>query len=816
MHSERILQQIIRILLLATAFIPLVVTDGVYLFPFVFGKMLVFRTIVEIALILFCGRALIRIFSRQQINEAQENVQHSRFLNPLVYALAFFILSAVISSIFAPNAYRAFFGDAQRGEGLLGILHYAAFFVLAVSVFSKRSWVAFSKLSLATGIITAFYAWVQFLGVTKFPFALAVESQPGSFLGNPSFLTSHLVVLFAFAALVYFTAPPKSGWRITAIASSIFFFVTLFIIAVRGSLVGFAVGALIVGIYLAVRKLSHRAPKVHKRARIIGVALIVLVIFFGGIFITTRTAPFWRSVPGLARLTTVSFDNPSVVTRLIAASVSWEAFKERPLFGWGLENYNVAYNKYYDPSYALYAEDWFDRAHNRVADVLVMQGAFGIFAFFALMFLLLRSYLKPSREPTITEKESREQYNHESFLTEGFYKSAPYIGAALIAQFVQNLFLFDQITTYILFFALIGISVSFRNVSATQGRFSRTIRNCTTRPLVVALSGACIIISGYAIYVWNYLPLAQAINVRDAIASRVGQKIYDAIPIFTTPYTFLQAEIRAKFVDLMYESGLVTDEKFSPLALAALDKLEEVTDREPFEPRNLTRLIESYSERAKQATSTEVYAKIEGFARRAVALSPKRQGLLFHLAFSLSGAEQYEESIILAREALALDDRIAKSHYDVAVALALAADSTKYTNTPIQQQYRMEALNKLNRARELAITKLGTTEPYTGTDLSSTQYYLFLESDLKNMVVLYRSLGDTEGMAHILDILIYFHPENTDYYYDAIIVYRALRDAENVIRYAQALKEREPLVTDDMNIVIDLAEKGSWEILDTL
>ena len=53
-----------------------------------------------------------------------------------------------------------------------------------------------------------------------------------------------------------------------------------------------------------------------------------------------------------------------------------EGFKENPLLGWGQDNFNLVFNKYYDSR--LYdQEPFFDRAHNVFLDWLIAGGIVG-------------------------------------------------------------------------------------------------------------------------------------------------------------------------------------------------------------------------------------------------------------------------------------------------------------------------------------------------------------------------------------------------------------------------------------------------------
>ena len=241
MNFSKILSWPIKLLLLATALTPLVVVDSWYFFPFVFGKAIFYRGVIETALILFVVLLLVQSYKNNQESE----IGNWKFLkHPLFLFTFLFFVSAGVSSFLAPDAYRAFFGDMQRGEGFFGLLHYLIFLFIALAVFQKKDWFYFFKISLAVALISDFYAWLQYFQVVRFPFALSPAGQPGSFSGNAAFLASYLIFIFGFAFLVFRDSAQKSFWRYFAVFVSIASFLTVFITAIRGAILGMAVGLL--------------------------------------------------------------------------------------------------------------------------------------------------------------------------------------------------------------------------------------------------------------------------------------------------------------------------------------------------------------------------------------------------------------------------------------------------------------------------------------------------------------------------------------------------------------------------------------------
>ena len=97
---------------------------------------------------------------------------------------------------------------------------------------------------------------------------------------------------------------------------------------------------------------------------------------------TTRRSlgPVWEGGPGLDRLAELSTQTQTVQSRLMAAKISLASVNptnagfDRFLLGWGPDNYNIAFNNYFDPEIQRYETRLFDRAHNKIVDGFVMRG----------------------------------------------------------------------------------------------------------------------------------------------------------------------------------------------------------------------------------------------------------------------------------------------------------------------------------------------------------------------------------------------------------------------------------------------------------
>ena len=116
--------------------------------------------------------------------------------------------------------------------------------------------------------------------------------------------------------------------------------------------------------------------------------------------------------------------DPAIATRLLVARAGLRGFLERPILGWGPENFDKVFDRFADASFYQYTDRTFDQPHNKVVEELSTKGALGTLAYFALWAALVLAVIR--RRPPRGEA------------------LAYAILGALAGYFVQNLFLFDM------------------------------------------------------------------------------------------------------------------------------------------------------------------------------------------------------------------------------------------------------------------------------------------------------------------------------------------------------------------------------------
>jgi Flp pilus assembly protein TadD len=204
----------------------------------------------------------------------------------------------------------------------------------------------------------------------------------------------------------------------------------IFYAATRGTTLGLLGGLLLAGlIFTLFNKKGESESKTLRRG---GIALIVGILVIVGGFFAIKDTPLVQNSDVLSRFASINLEEGQ--TRFTIWNMALQGAMERPLFGWGQENFNYVFNKYYQAS--MYAQEpWFDRAHNQFLDWLIAGGIVGFVLYIALYAFALW-YLW--RGDTFDIKE-------RAVLT-----------GLLAAYAFHNLFVFDNLMSSVLFMGLLA------------------------------------------------------------------------------------------------------------------------------------------------------------------------------------------------------------------------------------------------------------------------------------------------------------------------------------------------------------------------
>lgn len=586
----------------AVPFIPFVVLSSNTFFPFIVGKNFAFRIVVEI------------MFSAWVVLAVIDPAYRPR-KSWLLGAFVAFVGIITLSAILGENPTKSFWSNFERMEGVVTYFHLFAYFIIASTVLTVRGfWRPYLNLHLAAGVIMAVYAVFQWSGdITIVQDGMRVNGR----LGNAAYLGTYaLFNIFIAGFFIVRESFTTTGERArVAIYGAIIILQTfvLYHTATRGAMLGLIAG---IGLTTLLIAIFERERKV---VRMSAIGVLVAVTLFVGGFIAMRDAQFVKDSPVLSRFSAISLTEKTTKSRFMVWNMAYQGFKERPVFGWGMENFNYVFNKYYDPK--MYdQEQWFDRAHNVFFDWLIAGGLPALLAYLSLFACAVYCIWRRADELTVLEK---------SVLT-----------GLLGGYFFQNLFVFDNITSLIYFGTILayveGMSHTRDESSLRPGRESvdskpkvKSKKSEGEEDLTFMVSGGAVILAVVLIYVVNYNGFMQNTTLIRAMMNNQGG---------------LARNIELFKEAIAYNSFGTSEarEQLGQIVMGGFDPSKGVTDIQK-------RFLDlAGSELGKQATEFskdaryQVFAgsffsrvgdvnKALGYLEKAAELSPKKQSILFEL-----------------------------------------------------------------------------------------------------------------------------------------------------------------------------------------
>lgn len=617
----------IKALFYIVPFLPLYVANSM-LFPYITGRNFTFRIIVEIALIFWIGLAALDKRYRPELSWLMRTV--------LVFTAVVFV-----ADIFGASFYRSFWSNYERMEGFLMIAHMAAFFVIAGTVFRLKEWYIFAHLILIGSFSVAFWALLQRLGYLQ---SIQGGNRVEGSIGNPSYLAAYLMLssVVALALLLY----ANKKWLKWIYGGLIAFEVLIiYFSATRGTTLALIGGiALFAVIYFWLsRKDTDKQSAVYRPIVIWTVtAAIVIPLFFWSI----RNTEFVKSSPSLQRLTSTSFSSQTIQSRVLIWQLALKGIQERPILGWGQENFNLVFNKYFHPR-LWQQEPWFDRAHNIVLDWLSNAGILGLTAYlslFAAAFYALWKLYKSQAVNTIVF----------AVAVSGF-----------AAHFAQNLTVFDNFNTYFIFFGALAFlqSYAFQNtaeISAGKNTVLHYERN-NNLSWSVSLFTVAIFAGVSVLYFFNIKPMQESkalIDTLQLVRSDAPPKI--VMPSFMETFslnTFGDREATEQLaqygVRAADTASIANDEKKAILT----ESIKRLENQVEFMPEDIRyRLFLASLGYLRMAFFDQQYIpKAEQEFKKIIAMTPAKQNLYIGLIQLYLGINEYERAFKLAEQMHKID-----------------------------------------------------------------------------------------------------------------------------------------------------------------
>ena len=698
---ENYLRGIIVTGIFAIPFLAFVVAGSLF-FPYITGKNFGFRMIVEV---IFAAWFLLAYY----------NKEYRPKFSWIMAMASIFVVVVFLADSFGFNAYKSFWSNYERMEGFVGLIHVFAYFVVLGSVLTKDLWTKFLHTSVCASILMSFYGIIQLMGD-------AVISQGGSRLdgrfGNAAYFGGYLLFnIFLTAFLI--VRRKEFDWLsylYTAVIALQMYI--MFATETRGSMLGLF-GGIIVAALLFIFLDKKRPVLKWIAGGIIGFLIIFVFLVF-----QNKETDFVKSHAPLSRLASISLAETTVASRFMVWGMAIDGFKERPLLGWGQENFNVVFNKFYNPG--MYAqEQWFDRAHDIFLDWLIAAGIFGLL-FYLLLFLsgmaLVWEAETGTEEKGLWAKIKHSWRKHVSGEEQNKILERSILTGLFVSYFIHNIFVFDNLFSYILFFSLLAFlhhnHTQKLPTLPTMHQKKQQIKIIDEEILPISYIGSVVVfVFCLVFYFVNIRPIEANTILIDAIQPRQqsGLPMQENLDLFKQVFsynTFGNSEAREQLVQAaMRASGT----EFPP----ALQK-------DIFSFANQQILL--------QLDETPNDARYETFAGMLFARYKMNPEALAHFqkAHELSPAKQtISNNLIMA---------YLNSGDNSSIQKALSLAKTSYESAPAFDE----------AAKMYALTLMRTGEVEQGQQVLFKQFGTDLIFD-ENLINVYAALGNYEKIIAIID-----------------------------------------------------------------
>lgn len=381
-------------------------------------------------------------------------------------ALTIVLCTQYVSAILGVFPERSFWSDIFWSSGVLFLTHLAITMVLLGELLKEQDW---SLVRKAIAVSSALFGFLTILGVQGFgatgKFLWVPLGELSLTIGNETYAGAYLLIAF-FITLIERSRVKDGTEKI--------------VLTVSAFLIGLSPLLTNIGIFFGrtpIADIFEHPALLLGSARSSSAALLALMVCVIGYLVIRRfVAEKFRVVSNIFLCIGVfvviaigvgllfvsgspvqqAYIETSSAARPIVWEASYKAFLAKPMFGWGPENFNHAFEAHFDNRLFQeenLAEIWFERAHNVFLDTLVSVGVAGTLSFLLLIIAYLYVIYRAKKRKQISDVE------------------AALLTALVPAHLLQMQTGFDTVVTYTLL-ALVGGYVMFLERSSGGERAS--------------------------------------------------------------------------------------------------------------------------------------------------------------------------------------------------------------------------------------------------------------------------------------------------------------------------------------------------------
>ena len=291
-----------------------------------------------------------------------------RYIDIIIYIL---IILAFISTNYAIDFDKSFFGERYRYEGLLTILSYYFLILNAKSLKEEKYKKNIIKLFIAMGIFQSIYALLQSYTELSFIRRHSISYMGMGLCSNPNFFGSYMVMQVLLIGYMYLYEPKKRYLIIYVL-----FGITLYIAESTGPVLSVLV-AIIFSIFIMPKKIKS----IIKLLIILILSFVLANLSLKYVQNNNFEQELLENYDITSEISTITEKSKEEIGngRLILWENSLPLVKEYWLTGCGLDNFKDVY--------PYHGKVTYDKAHNVYLQIAITNGVPAIITFLTLLFI---------------------------------------------------------------------------------------------------------------------------------------------------------------------------------------------------------------------------------------------------------------------------------------------------------------------------------------------------------------------------------------------------------------------------------------------
>ena len=379
-----------------------------------------------------------------------------------------------LATLFSQDVLFSLWGSPYRSGGFVNFALYIILAILMFFILKKSEWQKIWIFSFIIGVLVSLIAIFQQYKIFS-PFLLSYEGgRAPSTIGSPITLAIYLLIL-CFPVLSFGLKTKKvAGKLFYFISFLLFIFTAVFITQTRAVYLG-----LIIGSFYFLTFFPFKKKWLAIGLKIITTFILILSVYAVYYINITSQSKFLDTIAKnqliKGVMTRVSFRLLAEEPRFAVWKVAFEAIKEKPILGYGPENFNIGFDRFYDSSLPYISHEWgswYDKAHNFILDIATTVGIPALMIYLALFGALFWRLQKLKTADKYADSDA----DKTPIIAHG-------LQASFIGYFVANFFSFDSFSSYLISFLLIGYSLHLisLNVVNKEKSAKETFNNTLNR-----------------------------------------------------------------------------------------------------------------------------------------------------------------------------------------------------------------------------------------------------------------------------------------------------------------------------------------------